>query len=65
MVLSKKVVPFPKKVDSFSETVDLSVFLKKKSPLKRFFLAHLEKKVYLCEPLTLRVSQLKITLKFI
>ena len=45
--IPKKVDSFPEKVYSFPETVDLSVF-KQKTPKKAIFLAHLEKKVYLC-----------------
>ena len=52
----KKVVPIPKKVDSFPETVDLSVFKQKKSPKKAIFLAHLKKKVYLCAQISRSIS---------
>ena len=51
----KEVDSLPAKVDSFPETIDLSVF-KKKSPQKAFSLAHLEKKVYLCAQISKRID---------
>ena len=49
----KRLDSFPEKVYSFPKTVDLSVF-KEKSPQKAIFLAHLEKKVYLCAQISKR-----------
>ena len=65
MIELKKLSLFLKRLTHFLKPLTYP-FFKEKITSKAFFLAHLEKKVYLCEPLTLfRVSQLEITLKFI
>ena len=46
VLIPEKVVPIPKKVDYIPEIVAYPP--NKKSPQKAIFLAHLEKKVYLC-----------------
>ena len=51
----KRLDSFPEKVYSFPKTVDLSVF-KEKSPKNHPFLAHLEKKVYLCTQISKRID---------